>query len=106
MTIQNPNSKLVPGAYVKVKLKLKETPNAIMIPSNTVIPDDKTTRIVIADSSKVKFIDVEIGMRTASEVQVLSGLKAGDTVLTTGLLQAKPGMPVKIIKSTKKSLVQ
>ena len=104
--IQNPNSKLVPGAYVKVKLKLKETPNAIMIPSNTVIPDDKTTRIVITDSSKVKFIDVEIGMRTASEVQVLSGLKAGDTVLTTGLLQAKPGMPVKIIKSTKKSLVQ
>ncbi|MBK8351551.1 MAG: efflux RND transporter periplasmic adaptor subunit [Saprospirales bacterium] len=103
--IQNPNSKLVPGAYVKVKLKLKETPNAIMIPSNTVIPDDKTTRIVITDSSKVKFIDVEIGMRTASEVQVLSGLKAGDTVLTTGLLQAKPGMPVKIIKSTKKSLV-
>ena len=33
-------------------------------------------------------------------------VRAGDTVLTTGLLQAKPGMPVKIIKSTKKSLVQ
>ena len=104
--IQNSNSKLVPGAYVKVKLKLKETPNAIMIPSNTVIPDDKATRIVITDSSKAKFIDIEIGMRTASEVQVLSGLKSGDTVLTTGLLQVKPGMPVKITKTTKKSLVQ
>lgn len=100
--IQNPNSKLVPGAYVKVLLKLKEIPDAIMIPSNTVIPDDRTTRIVITDSSKAKFVDIEIGKRTASEVQVLSGLKAGDTILTTGLLQVKPGMQVKITKTNNK----
>lgn len=104
--IQNPSSKLVPGAYVKVQLKLKETPNAIMIPSNTVIPDDRATRVVITDSSKAKFVDVEIGMRTASEVQVISGLKSGDTILTTGLLQVKPGMSVKITKTTSKSLLQ
>lgn len=102
-SIQNANSKLVPGAYVKVQLKLKETPNAILIPSNTVIPDDRATRIVIVDSSKAKFVDIEIGTRTASEVQVLSGLKLGDTILTTGLLQVKPGMPVKITKTTSKS---
>jgi membrane fusion protein (multidrug efflux system) len=100
--ILNPNSKLVPGAYVKVKLKLKETPDAIMIPSNAVIPDDKVTRIVITDSSKAKFADIEIGIRTPSEVQVLSGIKAGDTVLTTGLLQVKQGMSVKITKTTSK----
>jgi membrane fusion protein (multidrug efflux system) len=104
--IQSANSKLVPGAYVKVNLKLKETPNAIMIPSNTVIPDDRATRVLITDSSKVKFVEIEIGTRTATEVQVVSGLKSGDTVLTTGLLQAKPGMPVKITKATRKSLVQ
>ena len=55
---------------------------------------------------KAKFVDVEIGMRTASEVQVISGLKSGDTILTTGLLQVKPGMSVKITKTTSKSLLQ
>ena len=104
--IQHPNSKLVPGAYVKVQLKLKESPNAIMIPSGAVIPDDRATKIVIADSSKAKFVNIEIGVRTASEVQVLSGLKPGDTVLTTGLLQVKPGMPVKFTKTTTRSTIK
>ena len=104
--IQNPNSKLVPGAYVKVQLKLKETPNAIMIPSSAVIPDDKATKIVVTDSSKAKFVNIEIGTRTESEVQVLSGLNAGDTVLLTGLLQVKPGMSVKITKTTTRSTVK
>jgi len=104
--IQNPNSKLVPGAYVKVQLKLKEQPNAIMIPSNTVIPDDRAMKIVIADSSKAKFVAIEIGTRTEKEVQVISGLKPGDTVLTTGLLQVKPGMTVKFTKTTTRSTVQ
>jgi membrane fusion protein (multidrug efflux system) len=101
--IQNPNSGLVPGAYVKVELKLKETPNAIMIPSSAVIPDDKATKVVITDSSKAKFVAIEIGVRTESEVQVLSGIKSGDTVLTTGLLQVKPGMQVKITKTITRS---
>lgn len=104
--IQNPDSKLVPGAYVKVQLKLKETPNAIMIPSSAVIPDDKATKVVIADSSKTKFVTVEIGVRTESEVQVLNGIKPGDTVLTTGLLQAKPGMPLKITKTSTRSSIK
>ncbi|HRH58075.1 MAG TPA: efflux RND transporter periplasmic adaptor subunit [Chitinophagales bacterium] len=104
--IQNPNSRLVPGAYVKVQLKLKETPNAIMIPSSSVIPDDKATKVVITDSSKAKFVAIEIGVRTESEVQVLNGINTGDTVLTTGLLQVKPGMQVKITKTITRSTIK
>ena len=104
--VLNSSSKLVPGAYVKVQLKLKETPNAIMIPSSAVIPDDKATKIVVTDSSKAKFVAIEIGVRTESEVQVLSGIKSGDTVLTTGLLQVKPGMSVKITKTSTRSTVK
>lgn len=104
--ILNPSSKLVPGAFVKVHLKLKEIANAIMIPTSTIIPDDKVTRIVIVDSSKAKYVEIGIGIRTESEVQVVSGLNAGDTILTTGLLQVKPGMTVKITNSTSKSVIQ
>lgn len=103
--IQNPSAALIPGAYVKVDIKLKEIPNAIMIPSNAIIPDDRTTRIVVADSSKAKFIPVEIGVRTDKEVQILSGLNVGDTVLISGLLQVKPGMPVKITKTSTRTTI-
>mgnify|MGYP003564631063 FL=1 len=77
-----------------------------MIPSSAVIPDDKATKIVVTDSSKAKFVNIEIGTRTESEVQVLSGLNAGDTVLLTGLLQVKPGMSVKITKTTTRTTVK
>lgn len=104
--IQKPSSSLLPGAYVKVMLVMKNIPNAIMIPTNAVIPNDRSTKVVIADSSKAKFVPVEIGIRTDNEVQILSGLKPGDTVLTTGLLQVKPGMSVKITKTTTRTIVK
>jgi membrane fusion protein (multidrug efflux system) len=38
---------------------------------------------------------IEIGTRTDTQVQVISGLKEGDLVLTTGVMQVRQGMPVK-----------
>ena len=104
--IQSNTSKVFPGAYIKAKIVLKEMPNTIMIPSNTVIPDDKATKVVVTDSGKVKFVNIEIGFRSESEVQVLNGISIGDTILTTGLLQAKPNMQVKIKEVTSKSIIK
>ena len=41
-------------------------------------------------------VKVELGMRKEKEVQIVQGLAAGDTVITTGILQLKPGKSVKI----------
>lgn len=97
-TIINPNSKLVPGIFVKVALQIKEEYNSILVPSSAVIPDDRATKVVKVNQGKAQFVNVEIGIRTEDEVQVLSGLNIGDTVLTTGLLQVKPDMDIKIMK--------
>jgi membrane fusion protein (multidrug efflux system) len=43
---------------------------------------------------------VEVGIRTDSSVQILSGIAPGDTVLTTGLLQLRPQMSVSAAVST------
>jgi membrane fusion protein (multidrug efflux system) len=39
---------------------------------------------------------VEIGLRTENEVQITQGIYPGDTVITTGILQIRQGMPVDI----------
>ncbi|HQV78558.1 MAG TPA: efflux RND transporter periplasmic adaptor subunit [Chitinophagales bacterium] len=104
--IQTANAAIMPGAYVKVNLKLKEIPNTIMIPSSAIIPDDRYTKVVIADSSMAKFVKVEIGVRTENEVQILNGLKVGDTVLTSGLLQVKPGTIVQFSSTTSNSAIK
>jgi len=96
--ILNPNTHLIPGSYVRVALKLNETPDAIMIPSNAIIPDDKANKVVVVENGKAQFVPLTLGIRSSSDVQVLNGLKIRDTVLVTGLLQAKPNMNIKINK--------
>lgn len=91
-----PNAgKLFPGAFARVQISLKNMPDAIMIPTQAVIPGTRDKKVAIADSGKAKFVIVETGIRNADNVQITSGLKPGDTVITSGIMQLKPGMVLK-----------
>ena len=96
--IPNSNSKLFPGSFAKVKIVLKDLPEAMLIPSQAVIPGTRDKQVIVADKGKAKFVIVETGLRTESDVQITSGLQPGDTVITTGILQLKPGMKLKYNK--------
>jgi membrane fusion protein (multidrug efflux system) len=93
----NKNEKIFPGAYVQIELRLKKIPDALMIPSQAIIPVLKGQSILVKRKGVVVALPVKTGIRTASFVQILNGLNAGDTVLTTGLMQARPGMPVNVV---------
>lgn len=96
--VPNNNGVLFPGSFAKVKIILKDIPDAMMIPSQAVIPGTRDKKVIIADQGVAKFVVVETGQRTESSVQITNGLKPGDTVITTGILQLKPGMPLKYNK--------
>ncbi|MGO4289506.1 efflux RND transporter periplasmic adaptor subunit [Chitinophaga sp. RAB17] len=96
--VPNNNGILFPGSFAKVKIVLKDMPEAMMIPSQAVIPGTRDKKVIIADGGKAKFVVVETGLRTESSVQITTGLQPGDTVITTGILQLKPGMPLKYNK--------
>lgn len=96
--IPNNNGVLFPGSFAKVKIVLKNLPDALMIPSQAVIPGTRDKKVIIADKGKAKFVTVETGIRTENSVQITSGLQPGDTVIITGILQLKPDMPLKYNK--------
>ncbi len=96
--VPNSGATLFPGSFAQVRINLKDLPDAIMIPSQAVIPGTRDKRVIVADSGKAKFVVVETGIRDQNSVQIVSGLKPGDTVITTGILQLKPGMPLKYNK--------
>ena len=93
----NKNEKIFPGAYVQIELRLKQISNALMVPSQAIIPVLKGQSILVKRNGVVVSLSVQSGIRTASFVQITNGISAGDTVLTTGLMQARPGMPVNVI---------
>lgn len=92
----NDNSKLLPGAFANIELILEEINNALMIPTIAVIPELQGQKVFVLRDGKVAEQQVTTGIRTESDVQVVEGLAPGDSVLTTGLLQVRTGMPVRV----------
>lgn len=95
---ENRGGSLLPGQFVKVELVLESIANAILIPTESVIPEQAGKKVFILENGKAKEVFIETGIRTANSLEVLSGLKANDTLLTTGMLQLRKGMDIQISK--------
>lgn len=87
---------LNPGAYVKVYVSAGVDKNAIMVPTNSIIPDDKNNQLILVKNGKAEFVNVQTGLREANNVEITKGVKAGDTVVVTGVLFARPKSLVKV----------
>ena len=83
------------GSFVKVEIGNAGT-HAIMIPTNSVIPDDKNNQVVLVRNGLAKFVNVMTGIRQADNVEITQGIQPGDTVVVSGVLFARPDHPVTI----------
>jgi membrane fusion protein, multidrug efflux system len=92
----NPNKALYPGAFAKINLKLFPNKPCIMIPARATVPLMDSEQVFVLRDGKAKAVDIKTGYRTENEVEILEGLAENDTVVTTGLLQIKDGMPIKV----------
>ena len=94
-----PNEKreLLSGQYAGIRLKQKEIEDAIAIPAEAIVPEMGKSKVFVYKSGKAEPVEVITGIRTDSEIQILSGLQFGDTILTSGTLQLRKGSPVKIV---------
>ena len=90
------DAKVNAGAYVKVYIAAKQEQKSILVPTNAIIPDDKNKQVVLVKNGKAAFVNVETGGRQASSVEITKGIKAGDSVVVTGLLFARPKSQLKV----------
>jgi membrane fusion protein (multidrug efflux system) len=93
---ENPEGKLYPGTFANVILPLEIVDDALMVPTEALIPIQNGKMIFISKGGMARQIEVETGSRTDSSVRVISGLKPGDTILTSGVMSLKEGVPVKV----------
>lgn len=93
-----PNTKanIYPGSFAQVKIILSDIPDAIMIPTEALIPDVGGQKVFVLKNGKSTFSRVETGLRTEAKIQITKGLNVGDTVLTRGIMQLKPDVSVNI----------
>lgn len=92
----NKEGKIYPGTFANVLLPLQTVNDALLVPTESLIPIQNGKVIFVSQGGKAKQIEVEIGTRTDSMVRILSGIKAGDTILTSGVMSLKNGTSVKV----------
>ncbi|ESU29394.1 putative Co/Zn/Cd efflux system membrane fusion protein [Flavobacterium limnosediminis JC2902] len=92
----NPTGKLIPGTFASIALPLDKINDALLVPTEALIPVQNGKKVFISVDGKAKEVMVETGARTDKEVLVISGLKAGDTVLTSGVMTLKEESPVQV----------
>jgi membrane fusion protein (multidrug efflux system) len=92
----NPDGSLLPGSFANIELPLAIIDDAILIPTEAIIPIQNGKKVFVSQGGKAKEVMVETSTRTSKNILVTSGLTKGDTVLTTGVMSLKTGTPVKV----------
>jgi membrane fusion protein (multidrug efflux system) len=92
----NSDGRLVPGMFASLTLITDEKQNALQVPTEAIVPEMNEKKIWVSRNGRATLIPIVTGARTASMVEVIAGLSAGDTILTTGLMQLRENMPVHV----------
>jgi len=92
----NTDGKLFPGTFADVKLPLNIIKDAIVVPSEAIVPVQNGKKVYIANMGKAKEVMVDATTRTDASILILSGLKAGDTLITSGVMSLKNDAPIKV----------
>jgi len=90
--IVNGQSKdFISGAFANVTLRLNENKNALLIPTQSIIPQEDNKTVIVAREGKAHFVTIKTGIRQASNIEIVDGLQVGDSIVTSGLQFLKEG---------------
>lgn len=82
------------GRYASVNLEKQRIEDAITVPSESIVPEMGVDKLYLYKGGKAMPVTVQVGIRTDKDVQITSGLNPGDTVIVSGTLQLRMGLPV------------
>lgn len=95
--LPNPDSRLRPGMFARLKLTVERRPNALLVPEQAIVPmQDKLFVFRVVDG-KAALTPVTLGLRRPGQVEITAGLNAGDTVVTDGQIKLLDGVPVTVL---------
>lgn len=94
---ENEKGKIFPGSFANIELTVGKNESSILIPTQNLIPILKGAKVFVSKNGIAEERKVITGVRSSDKIQIIEGLKDGDTLITTGLMNLKSGSPVKFI---------
>jgi multidrug efflux pump subunit AcrA (membrane-fusion protein) len=83
---KNPDQTLKPGTSVRLSMVAETVPDAVVVPASAVLTaaDGSATVMVIGSDQHARQLAVKVGIRQDENVQILDGLKEGQSVVASG----------------------
>jgi RND family efflux transporter MFP subunit len=94
--VQNPALTLIPGMYAEVNLHIAESRGALAIPLDAVDRSTSAARAYVVAAGVIRIVPVTLGLETDRSVEILSGLKEGDTVVVGRHAGLREGQRVQV----------
>lgn len=94
--VENTDKNITAGSFATVNFNMGDNNNAIMIPTQAIIPGARDKKVIVYRNGAADFNVVVTGERDSARVEIVKGLAVGDTVITTGLLSIKPGSKISL----------
>lgn len=92
--VPNPEHRLRPGLFARVRLVVAQKAEALLIPEQALMPQGDKLFVYVIESGKAALREVRIGQRQPGMAEVVAGLRAGEVVITGGLQRIAPGAAV------------
>lgn len=87
---------LRPGLFARVEVVLSANPAALMVPEQALWPMGDKHYVFRVEAEIAKLLEVELGQRLPGWAEIVSGLAAGDVVVTAGQMKLRDGAPVQV----------
>ena len=97
--IDNKNKNLRPGLLLNIDIVLDEIKDTMLIPEESVLTSKDYSYVFVIDEDVAKLKKVNLGITSNGMIQILSGLKSNDKVVTLGHEKLKDGSKIKIIEN-------
>ena len=92
--IANPKGALKPGMFARATAELGGRSRTIFVPEQVIVPKSDGSYVYLAEDGKAALRKVTLGKREPGRVEIVSGLKEGETVVLDGQIKLRPGVPV------------
>lgn len=98
VTVPNPETRLLPGMIVRVVLLRRLIENAVAVPLSAVVPREGRAVVYVVDGDRAREREVALGITDGRNIEIKSGLAAGETLVTDGQRQLADDQLVRVVE--------
>jgi membrane fusion protein (multidrug efflux system) len=97
--VDTPDEALKPGLFMTVELEMERRDDALLVAEEALDPLGDRNFVYVIRDNRARRVEVRLGQRLQGEVEVVSGLRAGEPIVVRGIQRLRNDAPVRVVET-------